>query len=317
MKALITPRLPLEYYKTLQKEFPEVDFILAKNTNEALSLAPDIDIAFDLSTRDFVELSKNLKWIQTISSGVNGAPFDLLKEKRILLTNAATIYGPNIADHTLALMLMLVRQIDTARHRMRIEGWTFKKPFLEPGELSGQTLLIIGLGGIGLEIARRAVGFGMRVIASRIHMDRPKPDYVESVHSHEALPDLLPQADWVNVCVPLTSNTRNLINDREFDLMKSGVHLVCATREYIINMEALLRALDSGKVSGVGLDVLGSEAQHPDHPIWKYKNVLITPHVSGYSAAALRRAEDLIRDNLQRFLSNTPLKNIVDLDLEY
>ena len=317
MKTLLSQRISREYHRALQQEFPEIEFIHIQSTGEALALAPEIDIAIDLRTRDFIEVATKLQWIQTASAGVNGAPFDLLKERGVLLTNAAANYGPNMADHTLALMLMLARQIDTARHRMRTEGWKCRRPTPDPGELDGQTLLIIGLGGIGLETARRAVGFGMRVIATRRHADRPKPDFVESVHPPEALHDLLPQADWVDVCLPLTADTRDFIHDPEFDLMKPGVHVVCVTREYIINMEALLRALDSGKVAGVGLDVLGSEAHDPDHPIWKYENVIITPHASGYSVAAFRRAKDLIRDNIRRFLHNEPLRNVVDLDLEY
>ena len=315
---LLSQRTPGEWHRDLQQEFPEVEFAHAQSTSEALSLAPDVDVAIDLRTEDFVEVATKLLWIQTISAGVNGAPFDLLKERGILLTNAAANYGPNMADHTLALMLMLARQIDVARRRMRTDGWNCQKPTPDPGELAGQTLLIIGLGGIGMETARRAAGFGMSVIATRRHTDHPKPDFVESVHPPETLHALLPQADWVDVCVPLTRDTRGLIHDREFHLMKPGVHVVCVTREYIINMDALLRALDSGKVAGVGLDVLGSEEAHQlDHPIWKYENVIITPHASGHSAAAFRRAEDLIRDNIRRFLHNEPLRNVVNLDLGY
>ena len=158
MKMVLSQRISREYHIALQQEFPEIEFIHAQSTSEALSLAPGIDIAIDLRTRDFIEVATKLQWIQTVSAGVNGAPFDLLKERGVLLTNAAANYGPNMADHTLALMLMLARQIDTARHRMRTEGWKCRRPAPDPGELAGQTLLIIGLGGIGLETLN-AVGY--------------------------------------------------------------------------------------------------------------------------------------------------------------
>jgi D-2-hydroxyacid dehydrogenase (NADP+) len=186
-----------------------------------------------------------------------------------------------------------------------------------PVNSPARTLLIVGLGGIGMETAKRAAGFGMRVMATRRHTDRPKPDFVDSVHPPEALHDLLPQADWVDVPLPLTADTRDLISDREFALMKDGVHITNVGREYVINLEALMRALDSGKVGGAGLDVLGREAQDFSHPIWKYENIIITPHASGHGQAAFDRLGDLVKDNIRRFITDEPLRNVVDLDLEY
>ena len=218
MKMVLSPRSGEWLIEGLQQEFPDVEFVHAKSQEEAVSLASDIDVSIDVSSRDFVEAAGNLRWIQKISAGVDGMPFDLLKERRILLTNAAANYGPNIADHALALMLMLARQIDVVRDRMRSDGWNCEKPVPDPGELAGQTLLIVGLGGIGMETARRSAAFGMRVIGTRRRIDHPPPEFVESVHPADALHDLLPQADWVAVCVPLTRDTKDLINVREFEV---------------------------------------------------------------------------------------------------
>jgi phosphoglycerate dehydrogenase-like enzyme len=252
-----------------------------------------------------------------LSTGVNGVPFDLLRERGIALTNAGA-YGPNMADHTMACMLMLSRQIPQILRRQAKERWLKKDtPIPDPGELVGQTLLIIGLGGIGRETAKRAAAFGMRIIATRRHVDRPAPDYVHELHPIEALGDLLPRANWINVSVPYTADTADLIGDREFDLMRDGVHMLCLARGGIINTDALLRALDSGKVAGAGLDVTDPEPLPDDHPLWDYPNVIITPHSSGQSEAAHRRLGELVADNAQRLLLRQPLRNIVDLELRY
>jgi phosphoglycerate dehydrogenase-like enzyme len=190
-------------------------------------------------------------------------------------------------------------------------------PVPDPGELDGQTLLIIGLGGIGLETAKRAAAFGMHIVATRRHLERPVPDFVDELHPVEALDDLLPRADWVNVSVPYTADTVDLIGDREFGLMRSGVHILCLSRGGIINTDALLRGLDSGKVAGAGLDVTDPEPLPDDHPLWKYPNVIITPHASGHSEAAHRRLGELVVDNAHRFLNGQSLRNVVDLDLRY
>ncbi|HIG54649.1 MAG TPA: D-2-hydroxyacid dehydrogenase [Candidatus Latescibacteria bacterium] len=299
------------------KDIEGVEYVIASTDEEAIRVAADIDATINICSATFIEAAPKLRWIQMLSTGVNGVPFDLLRERGIALTNAGA-YGPNMADHTMAFMLMLSRQIPQILRRQAKERWLKKDtPIPDPGELDGQTLLIIGLGGIGLETAKRAAAFGMRIIATRRHVDRPAPDYVHELHPIEALGDLLPRANWINVSVPYTADTADLIGDREFDLMRDGVHMLCLARGGIINTDALLRALDSGKVAGAGLDVTDPEPLPDDHPLWDYPNVIITPHSSGQSEAAHRRLGELVADNAQRFLLRQPLRNIVDLELRY
>ncbi len=298
-------------------EIEGVEYLVAPTSEDAIRLAADTDAALDYCSTSFIEAAPKLRWIQMLSTGVNGVPFDLLRERGIVLTNAGA-YGPNMADHTLAFMLMLSRQIPQILHRQAREGWLRKDmPVPDPGELDGQTLLIIGLGGIGLETAKRAAAFGMHIVATRRHLERPVPDFVDELHPVEALDDLLPRADWVNVSVPYTADTVDLIGDREFGLMRSGVHILCLSRGGIINTDALLRGLDSGKVAGAGLDVTDPGPLPDDHPLWKYPNVITTPHASGHSEAAHRRLGELVVDNAHRFLNGQSLRNVVDLDLRY
>ena len=299
------------------EEIEGVEYVVAPTHEDAIRMAADIDAALDICSKPFIDAAAKLRWVQMLSTGVNGVPFDLLRERGIVLTNAGA-YGPNMADHTMAFMLMLSRQIPQILRRQAKERWLKRDtPIPDPGELDGQTLLIIGLGGTGLETAKRAAAFGMHIIATRRHADRPVPDYVHELHPVEALDDLLPRADWVNVSLPYTADTVNLIGDREFGLMRSGVHILCLTRGGIINTDALRRALDCGKVAGAGLDVTDPEPLPDDHPLWDYPNVIITPHASGQSEAAHRRLGELVVDNAQRFLQHQQLRNVVDLELRY
>lgn len=299
------------------REIDGVEAFIAKSNEEALEYAPEMDAAFQFASEAFVNAAPNLRWIQTLSAGINNLPFQLLLDRGITVTNASNVYGPNMADHTLALMLTLSRQLRVIDRHQTAHGWMKEKPRPSPGELGGQTLLIVGLGGIGLETARRAKAFGMRVIATRRHTDRPVPEFVDELHPPEALHELLPRADWVDICVPLIPETQDLIHDREFELMKNGAYLICVTRGGIINNDAMVRAIESGKLSGVGLDATQPEPLPPEHPLWGFENVIITPHASGQATAAFDRLEKICVDNVHRFLAGEQLQNIVHLDLQY
>ncbi len=311
--------LPTTFYSPNDAihEIDGVETFVAESKEQAVEMACEMDGAFQFNSETFVNAAPKLKWIQTLSAGINNLPFRLLLDRGITVTNAATVYGPNMADHTLGLMLTLSRQLRVIDRHQMIKGWMRNKPVPDPGELGGQTLLIVGLGGIGLETARRAAAFGMHIIATRTHADRPVPEFVDEVHPPEALHELLPRADWVDICVPLTPQTRDLIHDREFALMKDGAYLICVTRGGIINKDALLRAIEIGKLSGVGLDATDPEPLPPNHPLWNFDNVIITPHASGQATAAFDRLKEICIDNVHRFLSGRQLRNIVNLDLQY
>jgi len=140
---------------------------------------------------------------------------------------------------------------------------------------------------------------------------------VESVHPPQALPELIPAADWIAVCVPLTRDTRDLFGDREFALMKSTARIICVTRGGIINTDALVRALKDGKIAGAGLDVTDPEPLPPGHPLWSMGNVILTPHSSGHSPRASERMFSLLLENARRFSDGRDLLNVVDLNLGY
>ena len=317
MKMLLHPRIAEKGRDQLQSIYQGHEFILLGPDEDPLPHAEGVQASFSIATEAFIHAAPDLKWIQVLSAGINNFPLDLIIERKILFTNAAGNYGPNMADHTMAFILMLSRDIDRVRRELRADGWPKKKRTPDPGELTGQTLLILGLGGIGLETAKRVSAFGMRVIATRRHTDYPIPDFIEAVHPPDALHALLPQADWVAVCVPHTPDTVDLIHDCEFALMKPSAHILCTTRGGIINTDALMRALDNGQIAGAGLDVTDPEPLPMDHPLWNYENVIITPHTSGYAESANQRLEDLVVQNTGHYLAGRPLRNQVNLELRY
>ncbi len=313
---MLIPKMNDASLQRLRECAPSIEFLIAENDEQALALAPHANAAYRYCTPALIEAAPNLRWIQVGSAGVERYPFEEMKARGIIFTNAKEIYGIQLADHTLALILAFSRQLPFLFRAQQQRLWENRKNY-PPGELAGQTLLVVGLGGTGLETARRAAGFGLRTLATRRRTDLPKPDFVEAVHPPEALHDLLPETDWVAVCLPLTRDTRDTFHDAEFDLMRETAYIVCVTRGGIINTEAVLRALDAGKIAGAGLDVTDPEPLPPDHPLWTRENAIITPHASGHSPYSGTRMFDLLCENVRRFAAGEPLLNVVDLDLQY
>ncbi len=313
---IMIPHMDDTKMSRLRTECPGVEFLHPQNNEEVLSLAPNIEATYGFCTPELINAAPNLRWVQVGSAGVERYPFDLMREKDIVFTNAKEIYGPQLADHNMAMILAFSRQLPFLFRAQQNNLWESRKNF-PPGELHGETLLVVGLGGTGLETARRAKGFGMHIQATRRKLDLPCPDFVDGIHPPEALHELLPAADWVAVCLPLTKHTRDAFADREFALMKKSAYIVCVTRGGIINTEAITRAIQKGEIAGAGLDVTDPEPLPADHALWSFDNVILTPHASGHSPHAGSRMFELFCENVRRFVNGQDLVNVVDLEMQY
>ncbi len=185
--------------------------------------------------------------------------------------------------------------------------------------LLGKTLGVIGLGGIGTEVARRGVAFGMRVIAIRAHPEKGKPPFVEEVWGPEGLDNLLRESDFVVICTPHTPKTEKMIRARELRIMKRTAFLINVGRGAVIDLADLTEALRKDMIAGAGLDVFEEEPLPPNHPLWKMKNVIITPHLAarGLSSLYEERRVDVFLENLKRFRNGSPLVNVVDKRMWY
>jgi phosphoglycerate dehydrogenase-like enzyme len=267
---------------------------------------------------DLVKAGKNLKWVQVMSAGVERvlhlSGSNDLRDSQIILTNNQIVQGPEIADHALAMLLSLARGIPTFVVRRQQELWQ-GRPY--PGiELNGRTAVVIGVGGIGNQIAVRSWAFGMDVIGVDPE-DIPYTPFVKKVVKPDQLDQVLPQADVVFISAPHTPMSHKMMGPRQFELLKQGSYFIAVSRGGIYDLPALVKALDSKKLAGAGVDVTDPEPLPKGHPLWKFENVIVTPHIAGRSDKDRARMVGTIKENIRRFAEGKPLINVVDKQKGY
>jgi phosphoglycerate dehydrogenase-like enzyme len=313
---VIIPVMSPEQLSELQAAAPGVELVQCSSEDEAVERVVDADASYGFISRRLIRAGKSLRWVQQSSAGVEHLiEIPELVEGAIVLTNMQRMYGPEIADQAMGYLLAFTRDLghfvraqSNHQRSTRRDGFVFE-------ELAGKTLLVIGLGGIGSEIARRAYAFGMRVVSTDPKvMERPL--FVEELHRPDAFHTLLPRADVVASAVPLTKASRKMIGAREFAMMKPGTILINVSRGGVVDTDALIAALDSRRIAAAGLDVTDPEPLPEGHPLWS-RNVIITPHTAGQSPGGERRRHELFRENLRRFASGEMLLNVVDKKVGY
>lgn len=296
----------------LRLAVPELELVAAVDPAAALAHVVDADGLIGACSAELLARGTMLRWAQVGSAGVEryvGIP--AIAQRRVALTNAQRLYGPEIADHALGMMLALMRGLPAFGENQRgAHEWRDVAP-AGMDELRGKTVLIAGLGGIGREIARRAAAFGARVIATT-PSGRGVSSEVERVEPPDRLLELAPLADIVFICVPLTPATTRLCDERFFAALKPGARLCNVARGKCVDTAALIAALESGRLAGAALDVTDPEPLPPDHPLWRFPQVVITPHVAADSASAAERQFLLYRENLRRFAAGEQLLSVVD-----
>jgi phosphoglycerate dehydrogenase-like enzyme len=251
-----------------------------------------------------------LRWIHTPSAGVEhliSAPE--FANPKLILTNSVGAHAIPIAEFVLMYMLNHVKQARNLIELAPPEAWRFEDR-TQLDELTDKTVLLLGFGAIGQEIAKRARVFGMRVIASR--RTNTPTDGVDQIVTGDDWRALLPEADFVVVAVPLTDQTRGMVGAAELALMKPTGYLINIARGPIIDTAALIAALNAGQIAGAALDVTDPEPPPADHPLWAAKNAWITPHISYSSPRTVERQIGIFIDNLARYANGQPLRNVVD-----
>ncbi len=254
-----------------------------------------------------------------ISAGVEHVLFPSdggsdLRQSSITLTNNKIVQGPEIADHALAMLLMLSRKLYALYRNDQQQIW---QPSAYGGiELNGKTALVVGLGGIGTQIAVRAHAFGMTVIGVDPE-DKPFLPFVQRVVKPDELDDVLPQADVVLLSVPDTPKSHKMMGAREFERMKKNSYFIAVSRGGIYEMNGLVKALDEKRLAGAGVDVTDPEPLPSGHPLWKFDNVIITPHIAGRSDQDAGRMIHTLTENARRFVEGKPLLNVVDKQKGY
>lgn len=257
-----------------------------------------------------------LRWVQTGTAGVATLLFDEMRNGDVVLTNAAGLYGPSIAEYVLGGVLHFLRGFDLATEMRRDKRWdqsAFATPRAMPRELDECTVLVVGAGGVGSEIARRFTALGSRVVGIRRRPELGVPPGFAEVRGQEALDQLLPDADVIVLATPLTPKTRTILSAERIARLKSGAIVCNVARGALVDEPALIVALEAGRIRGAVLDVFAREPLASESPLWHLERVLQTPHVSGVSPRRFwDRFQALILDNWARYRAGTPLRNVVD-----
>ena len=274
----------------------------------------------------------NVRWMQTHWAGVDHLRSTAIWQTDVTITTASGVHAPNIGQYTVAQLLVWANRIPAWLDHQRRKEWPTNGRWdtFVPRELRDQTLGILGYGSIGREIARLAKAFGMQVLvtkrnARQLHDDGytvpgtgdPEGTKADRVYPTEATRSMVAECDFVVATLPLTGQTRTLIDAEMFAAMKDTAYFINVGRGELIDQEALIAALEKGQLAGAGLDVFAEEPLPEDNPLWEMDNVVISPHISGFTRHYDRRAINLFIENLRRYLDGQTLLNKVDRDAGY
>jgi len=302
----------------MQAVAPGVTIVAPPDRAAAVREAADADALIGECVADVIEGGKRIRWVQRMYAGVERCVvIPAFAERGIVLTNMQKVAGSVMAEHVLAFMFGLTRGF-AAYVPAQVKGeWADEAvPESRMWEVKGRTMLVVGLGGIGTEVAKRAHALGMSVIATR-NSGTDGPHYVAEVGLPDKLLPFAARADVIVSTLPLTPETKGLMNKAFFDAVKRGALFINVGRGGTVVTNDLVAALEDGRVGGAGLDVTDPEPLPPDHPLWRAPNVIITPHVS----ASLEGNEVprwlLARENLRRYVAGDKLLSEVDVRKGY
>ncbi len=260
--------------------------------------------------------AKNLLWLQHSAHGVDDCITPETAKKDFVLTNAQHTSGPPISEHVIAMMMMMSRGLIQLHSAQIDQNWLRRAAGIPIIEIKGKTMLIVGLGGIGTEVAYRANALGIRVLATR-NSSREGPDFVEYVGLSNEVYDLAKQADFVINTLPLTDDTRGMFDNRFFNAVKKGAYYISVGRGETTVSDDLIAALKDGRLTAAGLDVTDPEPLPADHELWTLPNIIITPHIAAMTDQGRWRLWLVVREDLRRYINGDKLFNVVDKELGY
>lgn len=304
-----------KHKELLESAAPGAHFEYATPASVDAQAVQAADIIIGNPPAELVRGSQKLRWMQLNSAGADAYLPQGVLPAGTLLTNATGAYGLAISEHMMGMTLSLYKKLYLYRDNQRSGIW---KDEGKVPSIYGSTVLIVGLGDIGGEYARRMRAFGAYVIGVR-RKDTQKPDYADELHLTEELDTLLPRADIVALCLPGTAQTKGLMDERRLHLMKQGSILINIGRGSAVDTNALYDALDTGHLAGAAIDVTDPEPLPQGHKLWSVKNLIITPHVSGgfHLQETFERIVHIAARNLKHFLDGETLENQVDFSTGY
>ena len=317
MKLVLMLRSKDDAIMKLDADVPDVEFLRAKSADDLRAVVEDCEILVasgSIYTAEVADIVRQrgaaLRWIQSRSVGIDtfaaaGVP------KGVIFTNARGINGRTESEHAFALLLALMRRVPELERCRTGASWRSVEDREQFLSLEGRTLVIVGMGSIGQQVARKVAAFDMRVIA--VTRTGAAEDAADETTSADRMIDVLPTADAVVMCVPLNDRTRGLLGAGEMAAMKPSAVVVNVARGGVVDQHALGVALRDHRLGGAGLDVFAKEPLPADDPLWRLENVILSPHVAGAGGDNARRFVELFADNLGRYRDGGALRNRIDL----
>ena len=282
------------------------EVVLCPSRSQLSELIAQAEVVAGNVPRDVFDRARRLRWIHTWSAGLNGALYPALIESDVIVTGSSGNAAPAIAEHCLLLMLMLQQQSPHVLQNQKEHVW---KQFAHP-ELYGKTMALIGLGDIGLDIARRARAFHMRVLGMR-RRPIPCPD-VDEIYPRERLHEMLAAADFVVMAAPMTPETDKMLGESEFRAMRQTAYFINVSRGGCVDESVLIRALREGWIAGAGIDQPTQKPLSADSELWDLPNTILTPAYGGHTLETYERGVQIFLDNLTGYTQGTPLLNVID-----
>ena len=308
--------------KPLAEAAGNAELVMATTPAAAAAAAVDADVVVGLTSDggicepEIIDNAKQLRWILSMSAGVERCiAIPRVRERGVLITNMRGVASSAIAEHAVALMLALARNIDGFVTDQAAGRWN-RAGAVGMQVVDGKTLLVVGLGGIGTEVASKAHALGMKVVATR-NSSRKGPDFVSYVGLPDEMFKLAKDADVIVNTAPLTEETTGIFDAKFFAVMKPTAYFINVARGGSVVTADLVAALEQHRIAGAGLDVVDPEPLPRNHPLWHAPNVIVTPHISGASDLPEDKRWIIARENLRRYIAGERMLSVVDLDKGY
>jgi len=296
-----------------------IDFLVCRTREELDEKVKDADVVYGDVRGEALKSAVRLKWVQAGGAGIEGMDRALL-EGPVVITNFARTFAPAISETAIGMLLCLTRGISRyyvpqfLQRQWKPVGTVKSADY---AEISGRTMGVVGLGGIGSAVARRAYyGFDMRVVAIDFRALH-KPEYVAELHASSWFQEMVPQVDVLVAAAPHTPATERMFNEQVFRSMKKTAYFLALSRGKLFDDMALVKALQEGWIAGAGLDVFPQEPPPSSHPIFDCPNVVMTMHTSGWGPERQKRLVEQFAENVRRYTEGLPLLNVVDKKLGY
>ncbi len=334
VNVLLTMQFPEELRERIRVISPDINLSYAplkKDESLPQSTMAETEVLYTWSALPNPEEAPKLRWVQFHSAGIDHFAGRPLLDSDVALTTTSGIHAVPIAEYVMSSILAWAHRMPRILDYQREGVWPGRRwEKFVPQELRGATIGIVGYGSIGREVARLAKAFGMQVLATKRDPRRvvdegyrlsgtgdPDGELPDRIYPAAATRSMLPECDYVVVCAPLTDKSRHLIDRDALKTIKPTAYLLNVSRGALVDEGALVEALEKGWIAGAGLDVYEIEPLPADSPLWQLDNVILSPHISGFTPEYDRRAINLFVNNLRRYLEKQPLLNVVNRELGY